>query len=83
VHEQHLVGDAVAVEDPVGQGDRRPDDPEHDVVVEVQRDPPAHDVAGGLDPAGLRQSMAMDPVVGRLETHVADRLDPLGLGRWS
>ena len=77
VDEEHLVGDAVPVELALGHRLRRTDDAEDDVVVEVQRDPAAHDVAARLEPAGLRQAMTVEAVVGRLEPDRSDGLDPV------
>jgi hypothetical protein len=82
VDEQHLVGDPVPIE-----GVRRhrlggPDDAEDDVVVEVQRNAAADRVALRLEAPGLRQPMAMEPVVGRLESDAGDRLYLVRLGRW-
>ena len=78
VDEEHLVGDAVAVEPALGHRLGRPDDAEDHVVVEVQRDPAADRVAARLDAAGLRQAVAMEVVVGRLELDAPDRLDLVG-----
>ena len=75
VDEQHLVGDAVAVERALRHRAGRADDAEHDVVVEVQRDAAGDDVAGDRHVAGLGQAMPMEVVVGGLEPDPRDRLD--------
>jgi hypothetical protein len=81
VDEQELVGHPVAVERPLGHRAGRPDDAEHDVVVEVQRHAPGHDVPGDGQPAGLREAMAMQPVIGRLEADARARFDALDARR--
>ena len=78
---QHLVGDPVAIERPGGHRLGRADDAEDHVVVEVQRDPSRDRVASRRHRTGLRQPMAMEPVVGGLDGDPADRLDLVGLRR--
>ena len=81
VDEEHLVGHAVAVERALGHRAGRPDDAEHDVVVEVQRHPAGHHVAGDGQPSGLGQAMAVQAVVGGLEPDRAALLDAVVLRR--
>ena len=80
--EEHLVGDAVAVERSVRHRLGRTHDTEHDIVVEVEGTSARDDVAARVDTAGLGQSMAMEPVVGGFQPDVADGFDPVRPGRW-
>jgi hypothetical protein len=77
VDEEHLVGDAVAVEHAVGHRAGGSHDAEHHIVIEVQGDPTGDDVSLRLDPAGLGQAMAVQAVVGRLQPHLRHRLDAM------
>ena len=81
VDEQHLVRDPVAIEAVLRHRLGRPDDPEHHVVVEVQRDPAGDDVALRRDGAGLRQPVSMEAVVCGLEVHPRPGLDQMGPSR--
>ena len=72
---QHLVGDPIAVELAVGHRGGRSGDAEDHVVVEVERDAAADDVALRLDRTGLREAVSMEAVVGRLELDPAALLD--------
>jgi hypothetical protein len=75
VDEEHLVGDAIAVEPTLGHRLSRPHDTEDHVAIEIERDPAADRVAARLEAARLRQPMAMEVIVGRLELDPPDRLD--------
>src|SRR4029079_6351430 len=63
---QHLVGDPNPRELDVGHRGGRSDDAEDHVVVEVERDAAADDVALRLDRTGLREAVSMEAVGGRL-----------------
>ena len=65
--EQHLVGDAVAIEPVLGHRLGGPNDPEHDIVVEVQRDTAGDRVALRGNVTRVRQPMAVEAVVGGLQ----------------
>ena len=76
-----LVGLAVPVEDGLGHRLGRADDAHHDVVVEEQRDPSGHRVAVRLDAGRVDQAVVVVAVVGLLQGHRRDGLDPVGPGR--
>jgi hypothetical protein len=78
---EHLVGDPVPVERAGRHRFGGSDDAEHDVVVEVKRDPAADRVAFGWHRPGLRQAMTMQTVIGCHQLHSADGLDPVRLRR--
>ena len=82
VDEEHLVGHAVAVERALGHRAGRTDDAEHHVVVEVQRQPAGHHVAGDGQPSGLGQAVAMEAVVGGLEPDARTASMRWVLRRW-
>ena len=75
VHEEHLVGDAVPVEEPVGHRTGRADHAEHDVVVEIEGHPAGDHVPARWQPAGLGEPVAMKTVVGRFELDLPNRFD--------
>jgi hypothetical protein len=81
VNVEHLVGDAVPVERPGRHGLGRPHDTEHDVVVEVERDPAGDCVTLRRHRSRLRQPVAVEAVVRRDELDPGDGLDPVGLRR--
>jgi len=75
---EHLVGDPVAVEGPVGHRLGRPDNAEDDVPIEIERDSAGDRIALRRDVTGLRQVVAVNLLVGRFEPNFADGLDLVG-----